>query len=162
MTSPLEVTNPLTPSSSMPVKEYVPVKKIPRPMNCFMTYRLEKQQQIVNQCPGANHRDISKIIAKWWRELSDEEKDPYRIKAAEAKAKHLERYNSKLLTYSNLNKFQIDTLNISIVPQRRSLKLDLIKSVLKTNFRLEILITNINFFHYIITGKFLTLHHVKD
>ncbi|KAI7888634.1 high mobility group box domain-containing protein, partial [Mucor mucedo] len=73
-------------------EECVPAKKIPRPMNCFMTYRLEKQQQIVNQCPGANHRDISKIIAKWWRELSDAEKDPYRIKAAEAKAAHLERY----------------------------------------------------------------------
>ncbi|GAA5800030.1 hypothetical protein HPULCUR_005452 [Helicostylum pulchrum] len=61
-------------------------------MNCFMTYRVEKQQHIVEQCPGANHRDISKIVAKWWRELAAEEKEPYRIKAAKAKAEHLEKY----------------------------------------------------------------------
>ncbi|KAG2237937.1 hypothetical protein INT48_002498 [Thamnidium elegans] len=68
------------------------VQKIPRPMNCFMTYRVEKQQHIVEQCPGANHRDISKIVAKWWRELPAAEKEPYRIKAAKAKAEHLEKY----------------------------------------------------------------------
>ncbi|KAI9349394.1 hypothetical protein BD770DRAFT_446158 [Pilaira anomala] len=67
-------------------------QKIPRPMNCFMTYRVEKQQQIVDQCPGANHRDISKIVAKWWRELPAAEKEPYRLKAAKAKAEHLAKY----------------------------------------------------------------------
>jgi hypothetical protein len=62
--------------------------KVPRPMNCFMTYRLEKQREIVQQCPGANHRDISKIIAKWWSELSAAEKEPYRRKAEKAKIEH--------------------------------------------------------------------------
>lgn len=62
--------------------------KVPRPMNCFMTYRLEKQREIVERCPGANHRDISKIIAKWWKELPTEEKEPYRIKAEKAKMEH--------------------------------------------------------------------------
>jgi hypothetical protein len=53
-----------------------------------MTYRLEKQREIVERCPGANHRDISKIIAKWWKELPAEEKEPYRIKAEKAKIEH--------------------------------------------------------------------------
>ncbi|KAI9251946.1 high mobility group box domain-containing protein, partial [Sporodiniella umbellata] len=62
--------------------------KILRPMNSFMLYRLEKQQEIVKQCPGANHCDISKIIAKWWKEMSNEEKAPYREKAALLKDEH--------------------------------------------------------------------------
>ncbi|KAI7876482.1 high mobility group box domain-containing protein, partial [Mucor mucedo] len=66
--------------------------KIPRPMNCFMTFRVEKQREILSQCPGANHRDISKIVAKWWRDIPDDKKEPYRVKAAIAKIKHLEQY----------------------------------------------------------------------
>lgn len=63
-------------------------KKVPRPMNCFLAFRLEKQGEITSLCPGANHRDISKIIAKWWKELSDEEKAPYRERAKLAKIEH--------------------------------------------------------------------------
>lgn len=61
---------------------------IPRPLNCFLIYRLEKQQEIVAKCSGANHRDISKIIAKWWKEASEEEKRPFREKARLAKLEH--------------------------------------------------------------------------
>lgn len=61
---------------------------IPRPLNCFLIYRLEKQQEIVNKCAGANHRDISKIIAKWWKEASEEEKRPFREKARLSKLEH--------------------------------------------------------------------------
>lgn len=60
-------------------------------MNCFMTFRVEKQKEILNKCPGANHRDISKIVAKWWREFPDHKKEPYRKMAALAKEKHLEQ-----------------------------------------------------------------------
>ena len=63
-------------------------KKVPRPMNCFLAFRLEKQNEIVSRCPGANHRDISKIIAKWWKEISEEEKEPYRERARLAKIAH--------------------------------------------------------------------------
>ena len=57
-------------------------------MNSFMIYRLEKQQEIVKECPGANHRDISKVIAKWWKEMADEEKEHYRQKAELARQEH--------------------------------------------------------------------------
>jgi hypothetical protein len=63
-------------------------KKVPRPLNCFMTFRLEKQREIMKKFPGANHRDISKIIAKWWKELSPLEKEPYKIQAEKAKNEH--------------------------------------------------------------------------
>lgn len=64
------------------------MKKVPRPLNCFMTYRLEKQREILEQCPGANHRDISKITAKWWKNMTFAEKEPYRRKAEQAKNEH--------------------------------------------------------------------------
>ncbi|GAA5797192.1 hypothetical protein HPULCUR_002571 [Helicostylum pulchrum] len=67
-------------------------KKVPRPLNCFMTYRLEKQRDILQQCPGTNHRDISKITAKWWKEMSAAEKEPYRLKAYNAKFEHEQKY----------------------------------------------------------------------
>ncbi|KAI9262205.1 hypothetical protein BDA99DRAFT_572171 [Phascolomyces articulosus] len=66
--------------------------KVPRPMNCFLAFRLEKQGQIVDMVPGANHRDISKLLAKWWKELSEEEKEPYRERARQAKLEHAEKY----------------------------------------------------------------------
>lgn len=64
--------------------------QIPRPLNCFLMYRLEKQKEIVAKCPTANHRDISKIIAKWWQEATEEEKKPFRERARLAKKEHNE------------------------------------------------------------------------
>ncbi|KAI9023817.1 hypothetical protein CLU79DRAFT_845230 [Phycomyces nitens] len=66
--------------------------KVPRPMNCFLAYRLAKQSEIVARCPGANHRDISKIIAKWWKEATEEEKAPFREQAVQAKEEHARMY----------------------------------------------------------------------
>lgn len=63
-------------------------KTIPRPLNCFLIYRLEKQREIVAKCAGANHRDISKLIAKWWQEASEEEKRPFREMARLSKLEH--------------------------------------------------------------------------
>ncbi|ORZ23195.1 high mobility group box domain-containing protein [Absidia repens] len=67
-------------------------QKIGRPINCFMAFRLEKHREISSQSPGLNHRDISKIIAKWWKEATDIEKAPYRAIAEKAKAEHAKKY----------------------------------------------------------------------
>lgn len=61
---------------------------IPRPLNCFLTYRLAKQKIITKLCPGANHRDISKVIAKWWHEEPKSVKDEYRELARLEKVAH--------------------------------------------------------------------------
>ncbi|KAF1807676.1 high mobility group box domain-containing protein [Mucor lusitanicus] len=62
--------------------------KIPRPLNSFMIFRLQKQKDIVEKCPGANHRDISKIISKWWKELGKTEKQWYIAEAEKRKIEH--------------------------------------------------------------------------
>ncbi|KAI8077833.1 uncharacterized protein BX664DRAFT_369490 [Halteromyces radiatus] len=66
--------------------------KIPRPINCFMAFRLDKYREISSKSSQLNHRDISKIIAKWWKEASEEDKAPYRAIAAAAKVEHAKRY----------------------------------------------------------------------
>jgi hypothetical protein len=53
-----------------------------------MIFRLEKQREIVKQCPGANHRDMSKIISKWWRELIPEKKQVYIEQAERYRLEH--------------------------------------------------------------------------
>jgi hypothetical protein len=60
----------------------------PRPMNCFLLYRNDMQKEIVAKCKGANHRDISKIIAKWWRESDEKLKKSYRLRAMKEKEEH--------------------------------------------------------------------------
>ncbi|KAI7884355.1 hypothetical protein K492DRAFT_191797 [Lichtheimia hyalospora FSU 10163] len=52
--------------------------KIQRPTNCFLEFRLENENEIAAGNPGASHREISKIIAKSWKELPEEEKELYR------------------------------------------------------------------------------------
>ncbi|KAI8990268.1 high mobility group box domain-containing protein, partial [Pilobolus umbonatus] len=65
---------------------------IPRPMNSFLSYRTEKQSVIRKYCPTANHRDISKIVAKWWRALTETEKEAFREIAQDAKSEHTKKY----------------------------------------------------------------------
>lgn len=64
---------------------------IPRPVNSFMSYRTEKQSIIRKFCPTANHRDISKMVAKWWHNVGSQEKDIYVEKAKAAKDAHNEQ-----------------------------------------------------------------------
>ncbi|CDS05203.1 hypothetical protein LRAMOSA07732 [Lichtheimia ramosa] len=66
--------------------------EIQRPMNSFMVFRSEKRDEIASRCPGASYCDISKVIAKWWKELPEEEKEPYRERARIAKIEHANMY----------------------------------------------------------------------
>lgn len=92
-TSPFSSSSSSSSLSSSPLVESVApapaeVEKIPRPLNSFMIFRLEKQRDIVEKCPGANHRDISKIISKWWKELGKSEKQWYIAEAEKRKLEH--------------------------------------------------------------------------
>lgn len=72
------------------VRKVVP-GHVGRPINSFMAYRSKVQADIRQFCPTANHRVISKIIAKWWKTIGEKEKDVYRLIAAKAKEDHLEK-----------------------------------------------------------------------
>ncbi|KAG0930833.1 hypothetical protein G6F57_011460 [Rhizopus arrhizus] len=65
---------------------------IPRPVNSFLAYRTEMQAIIRQYCPLANHREISKVVAKWWHEATTEEKQIFKDKAELAKYSHAQKY----------------------------------------------------------------------
>ena len=61
---------------------------IPRPKNSFMTYRAERQHEVLISNPGANNKDVSKIIGAMWRTESPEVKEYYRKRAELHKHEH--------------------------------------------------------------------------
>jgi len=63
--------------------------KIPRPQNCFIIYRREKHQIISAKNPGIANNDISKIIAKMWKEEPPEVKEIYHNRAKEEAKRHM-------------------------------------------------------------------------
>ncbi|KAJ5172416.1 hypothetical protein N7492_005009 [Penicillium capsulatum] len=58
-----------------------PDPKIPRPRNAFILYRQHYQALVAAHNPGLANPDISKIIGKQWRSLSEEEKNKWRALA---------------------------------------------------------------------------------
>jgi hypothetical protein len=63
-------------------------KNPPRPANCFLVYRREKHFQIAELCKGANHRVISKLVAKWWKAMDQNTKAIYVNVANQLKYEH--------------------------------------------------------------------------
>ncbi|SAL95306.1 hypothetical protein [Absidia glauca] len=57
-----------------------------------MAFRLDKYPQVVSKSMCLNHRDVSKVISKWWKEASETEKAPYYKIAAKAKEDHKRMY----------------------------------------------------------------------
>ncbi|KAI5984858.1 hypothetical protein EDD15DRAFT_2200989 [Pisolithus albus] len=66
---------------------------IPRPPNAFILFRSSfiKSQQVPEKVEG-NHSTLSKIIGKYWKTLSREEREVWEAKAVVAQAEHRRRY----------------------------------------------------------------------
>ncbi|KAJ5298919.1 Small-subunit processome Utp12 [Penicillium atrosanguineum] len=69
-----------------------PDPKIPRPRNSFILYRQHYQAAVVHQNPGLSNPDISKIIGRQWKALSDEEREKWNSLAREEKDRHQQQY----------------------------------------------------------------------
>ncbi|CAG8459783.1 6467_t:CDS:2 [Paraglomus brasilianum] len=65
---------------------------IPRPPNSFILYRQHHHPLILNQNPGINNSEISRIVADHWKNLSEEEREEWKRKAEEAKESHMRAY----------------------------------------------------------------------
>jgi HMG (high mobility group) box len=64
--------------------------EIPRPKNCFLTYRNEVAAKLIEYGIDNNSRNISKLVANLWRHESENVKQRYRDKAKQEKLKHQE------------------------------------------------------------------------
>ena len=51
---------------------------IKRPLNCFMLYSFHERAKVKQMHPTAKHQEISKILGKQWKALSDNEQEKYR------------------------------------------------------------------------------------
>jgi hypothetical protein len=67
--------------------------KIPRPQNAFILYRRWRQQPMSAQYPDETNPQISvRIGQEWTKELSEEQKEVWRQRAEEEKARHHREY----------------------------------------------------------------------
>ncbi|KAI8062751.1 hypothetical protein BC940DRAFT_321981 [Gongronella butleri] len=64
----------------------------PRPINCFMAFRLDKYREVTEKCATLNHRDVSKVIARMWKEADPKVKAHYRKIAEDAHTEHVKKY----------------------------------------------------------------------
>lgn len=59
------------------------VNHIKRPMNAFLLYSQQYRKAFKVLYPGRDNREISTILAKHWRDMKPEQKEPYKEKARE-------------------------------------------------------------------------------
>ena len=77
----------VNPSSSTPYTDATQYKRstvqhVKRPMNAFMVWSQIERHKIIEESPGCNHAEISKLLGRRWRGLSQGERNPF-IKEAE-------------------------------------------------------------------------------
>lgn len=74
------------------VETPVTVNHIKRPMNAFLLYSQQYRRAFKVLYPGRDNREISTILAKHWREMKPEQKEPYKEKARELMRKTKESH----------------------------------------------------------------------
>jgi len=67
-----------------------PPGHVPRPRNAFIIFRCDfVHQKKLPESVEHDHRNISRIVGKIWREMSDAEKAPWFVKAEREKQEHI-------------------------------------------------------------------------
>nr|GMD01612.1 high mobility group B protein 6-like isoform X1 [Ipomoea batatas] len=78
-----------------------------KPASSFLLFSKEERKKIVEEKPGTNNTTVNALISLKWKELSEEEKQVWNSKAAEAMEaykKELEEYNKSAAEYQNSKK----------------------------------------------------------
>ena len=61
-------------------------------MNAFMVWSQIERRRIIEQQPDIHNAEISKNLGKQWKELCDEEKEPFQAEAERLRILHLQEY----------------------------------------------------------------------
>ncbi|KIM54235.1 hypothetical protein SCLCIDRAFT_99844, partial [Scleroderma citrinum Foug A] len=65
---------------------------IPRPPNAFMVFRSWLWNKDNLKSVERDNRNVSRIAGRYWNELTNEQRAPFRKMAEEAKVRHAELY----------------------------------------------------------------------
>ena len=69
-----------------------PENYIKRPMNAFLWFSKQYRGEFKTQYPGRDNREISTILAKHWRGMTPEQKEPFKERAREEMRRTRESY----------------------------------------------------------------------
>ena len=87
----------INPASSTPYTDATQYKKQPvvhvkRPMNAFMVWSQIERHKIIEESPGCNHAEISKLLGRRWRGLSQGERNPFIEEAERLRQLHMAEF----------------------------------------------------------------------
>ena len=87
----------INPTSSTPYTDATQYKKnvvnhVKRPMNAFMVWSQIERHKIIDEAPNQNHAEISKLLGKRWRGLSQSERNPFIEEAERLRQLHMAEF----------------------------------------------------------------------
>ena len=68
------------------------VAHVKRPMNAFMVWSQIERHKMIEETPNCNHAEISKLLGKRWRALSQQERNPYIEEAERLRQLHMAEF----------------------------------------------------------------------
>ena len=87
----------INPASSTPYTDATQFKRngvahVKRPMNAFMVWSQIERHKIIEDTPNCNHAEISKLLGKRWRGLSQSERNPFIEEAERLRQLHMAEF----------------------------------------------------------------------
>ena len=83
------------PTSSTPYTDATkrqPVQHVKRPMNAFMVWSQIERHKIIEETPNCNHAEISKLLGKRWRGLTQAQRNPFIEEAERLRQLHMAEF----------------------------------------------------------------------
>ncbi|KAI0990259.1 hypothetical protein GJ496_000500 [Pomphorhynchus laevis] len=68
------------------------IQRVKRPMNAFMVWSKSMRREITQKDPKLHNSEISKQLGEMWRNMSDEDKQPYIEEAKILRSEHMRNY----------------------------------------------------------------------
>ncbi|RKP04985.1 high mobility group box domain-containing protein, partial [Thamnocephalis sphaerospora] len=64
-----------------------------RPPNCFIVYRMAMREKVLKEIGSqCNNTEVSKVVARWWKNEPEDVREQYREKAKQLSEEHKRRY----------------------------------------------------------------------